>query len=95
MSFDIAKCMIKGVPAVKNTQYGDCECEKCYGKCPQCGEQYQINGEPHFCPPKKQLPKWLKDAITDRVGAMSVFSEEYSGGYDDALEWVLSLEEMP
>lgn len=32
MSFDVAKCMVKGVPKVKNIQYGDCKCKKCYGK---------------------------------------------------------------
>ena len=33
MSFDVAKCMIKGVQNIEISKYGDCECEKCYGKC--------------------------------------------------------------
>lgn len=57
-----------------------------------------IDTIPHWCDienefKSKYIPIWLKERITDQVGAMSVFSEEYSGGYDDALEWVLSLEE--
>lgn len=82
-----------------------------YGTCPQCGGTYVINGEPHFCPPKKRLPKWLKDVINERLKLgdedlnkieLSDYPREvyldHRGSiftYQGALKWVLSLEDRP